>query len=91
MENSGKHIGDIGFKQSWIFGITIFVYIISVASLASLNLDFEKNTRVICLVGELFGYLCILVLYFSLNRSIASVDLELLDYVVENQCTDGPL
>ncbi len=91
LENSGKHIGDIGFKQSWIFGITIFVYIISVAAALALKFDFSPETRILFCLGELFGYICLLVLYFSLNRSIKSVDLNLLDYVVENKCTDGPL
>ena len=91
LENSGKHIGDIGFKQTWIFGISIFVYIISLATAFALKFEFSKETRIVCSFAELFGYICLLVLYFSLNKSIKSVDLNLLDYVVENKCTDGPL
>jgi hypothetical protein len=82
LENSGKHIGDIGFKQSWILGVTIFVYIISIAAAFVIRDPFSAETKIVCCLAELFGYICLLVLYYSLNRSIKSVDLNLLDYVI---------
>ena len=75
----------------WILGVSITVFVLSLCcTLINISGD-AAHIKVIFNVIEMTGYFIMQVLYYLLKKSIAKVNLDLLNYVIENNCTDGAL
>ena len=75
---------------SWILGISITAFTISFLSNLT-NLAGENWITLIFTLSELIGYITLQFLYYFLKKSIAKVNLDMLNYVIDNKCTDGAL
>ncbi len=84
VEDLGNHIGNISSMYTWILVISIILFLLCFLSRLFNLSDSVALISGIFTVLEIIGYLTLQVLYYFLKGSIAKINMDLLNYVIEN-------